>query len=302
MLNTEEGKSTFAGFRRTVRSKTPTVSVPKALRRLAVDFFRRRQTSCRFSRWRIAGVAICLGLTLSSLGQVSRAADDQRARDTVDRVARQFIRQSSIATVEMQITKEDTQRVISMQYWSVGEANILVRIRKPQEDARTAILKVGNKAWIYLPKANRTMTLPPSMMATSWMGSDLTLNDLVNQTRLTKDYDVATSFDGRRDGVAVFEYTLTPKPAAAVVWGKIIMVIRQADSMPIWLRYYDEGGKPVREITFSEYRTVSGKLIPTRLVVRPLDHAGEQTTVTYQDIVFDVPISDEMFSLKSLKQ
>jgi outer membrane lipoprotein-sorting protein len=202
----------------------------------------------------------------------------------------------------MQITKEDTQRVISMQYWSVGESNILVRINKPQEDARTAILKVGNKAWIYLPKANRTMTLPPSMMATSWMGSDLTLNDLVNQTRLTNDYVVATSFEGRREGVAVFEYTLTPKPAAAVVWGKIIMEIRQADFMPLWLRYYDEDGKPVREMTFSEYRTVSGRLIPTRLVVRPSDHAGEQTTVTYQDIVFDTPISEETFSLKNLKQ
>ena len=220
----------------------------------------------------------------------------------MDRVARQFIRQSSIATVEMQITKEDSQRVISMQYWSVGESSILVRIRKPQQDARTAILKVGNKAWIYLPKANRTMALPPSMMATSWMGSDLTLNDLVNQTHLTSDYVVTTSFDGRRDNVAVFEYTLTPKPAAAVVWGKIMMQIRQADFMPLWVRYYDEDGKPVREMTFSEYRTVSGKLIPTRLVVRPLDRAGEQTTVTYQDIVFDTPISEETFSLKNLKQ
>ncbi len=146
------------------------------------------------------------------------------------------------------------------------------------------------------------MTMPASMMATSWMGSDLTLNDLVNQTRLTSDYAVATSFDGQRDGVAVFEYTLTPKPAAAVVWGKIVMVIRQADLMPLWLRYYDEDGKPVREMTFSEYRTVGGKLIPTHLVVRPLDRTGEQTTVTYQDIVFDVPIGEETFSLKNLKQ
>ena len=285
-----------------MKGKAPSASVPETLRRLTVGFFRHRRTTSRFARWRIAGAAICLGLTLLGLGQVSQAADDQRARENVDRVARQFISESSIATVEMQITKEDFQRVVLMQYWSVGESNILVRIRQPQVDAGTAILKVGNKAWIYLPKANRTMTLPPSMMATSWLGSDLTLNDLVNQTRLTNDYVVATSFDGRRDGGAVFEYTLTPKPAAAVVWGKITMEIRQADIMPLWLRYYDEGGKPVREITFSEYRTVSGKLIPTRLVVRPLDKKGEQTTITYENIVFDVPIGEETFFLKNLKQ
>ena len=107
------------------------------------------------------------------------------------------------------------------------------------------------------------------MMMTSWMGSDFTLNDLVNQSRLTNDYAIATSFEGQRDGVAVSEYTLTPKPSAAVVWGKIIMEIRQADLMPVWQRYYDEDGKLVRELSFSDYKTVSGRLIPTRLVMRP---------------------------------
>ena len=110
------------------------------------------------------------------------------------------------------------------------------------------------------------------MMMTSWMGSDFTLNDLVNQSRLTDDYVIATSFEGQRDGVAVSEYTLTPKPAAAVVWGKITLEVRQADLMPIWQRYYDEDGKLVRELSFSDYKTyVSGRLIPTRLVMRPLE-------------------------------
>jgi hypothetical protein len=36
--------------------------------------------------------------------------------------------------------------------------------------------------------------------------------------------------------------------------------------------------------------------------MRPLDKKGEQTTVTYENIVFDVPIGEETFSLKNLKQ
>lgn len=269
-------------------------------------------------------VAICLGLTWLSLGQVSHAADDQRAREVVDRVARLFISKSSIATVEMQITKEDWRRNISMQLWSLGESNILVRIRRPQEDAGTAILKVGNKTWCYLPKANRTVKMPASMMMTSWIGSHFTLNDLVKENRLTNDYVIATSFEGKRDGVAVSEYTLTPRRAAVVVWGKITLEVRQADLMPLWQRYYDEDGKLVRELSFSEYKTVSGRLIPTRLVMRPLDKAGEkasagggvsvggvirpldqaveQTTITYENIVFDEPIDEETFSRRNLKQ
>jgi hypothetical protein len=141
---------------------------------------------------------------------------------------------------------------------------------------------------------------------TPWMGSDFTLNDLVKQSRLTDDYEIATSFEGQQDGVAVSEYTLTPKRAAAVVWGKITLEVRQADRMPVWQRYYDEDGMLVRELTFSEYKTVSGRLIPTRLVMQSMDKGGkkavEQTTITYKDIVFDEPISQETFSRRNLKQ
>lgn len=254
-------------------------------------------------RWQRVSVAICVGLIGLSLGQVSQAADDRRAREIVDRVAQLFISQSSIATVEMQIIKEDWQRKISMQFWSLGESKILVRILSPQEDAGTAILKVGNKVWYYLPKTNRTVKMPASMMMTSFMGSHFNLIDLVKESHLANDYVIAaTSLEGQRDGVAVSEYTLTPKPDAVVVWGKITLEIRQTDQMPVLQRYYDEDGKPVRELTFSVYKTVSGKLIPTRLVMRPAEPAGEQTTITYEKIIFNEPISEETFSLENLRQ
>jgi outer membrane lipoprotein-sorting protein len=256
--------------------------------------------------WQKGNVAICLGLMWLGLGQVSPSANDQRAREIVDRAARLFISKSSIATMEMQITKQDLQRTISMQFWSLGESNILIRIRRPQEDAGTAILKAGNKIWYYLPKANRTVEIRASMMMTSWMGSNFTLDDLVKQSRLTDDYVITATFEGQRDGVAVSEYTLTPKPTAAVVWGKITLEVRQADRLPVRQRYFDEDGKLVRGLTFSEYKTVSGRLVPTRLVMQSLDKSGqkvvEQTTITYEKIVFDTPISEEIFSLKNLKQ
>lgn len=246
-------------------------------------------------------MALGVGLALLSLGQMSHAADDQRAREIVDRVARLFSSKSSIATVEMQITNENWQRTISVQIWSLGD-KIRVRISSPREDAGTGVLKVGSDIWYYLPKADRTIKMPPSMTMTSWMGSDFTLDDLVKESHLTRDYFTALSFEGERNGVRVYEITLTPRPEAVVVWGKILLEVRQADHMPMWQRYYDEDGKPVRELTFSQYKTLSGRLIPTRLVMRPLDKAGEQTTIVYKNILFDVPISEEMFSLNNLKR
>ena len=249
-------------------------------------------------RWKTGSIAICVALSMLGLAQISPAAEDQQARAIVDRVTRLLISKSCTATVQMQVSKPGVQRQISMRFWSLGEANILVRILEPKDDAGTAILKSGGDSWMYLPKANRAIAMPPSMMMTSWMGSDFTLNDLVNQSRLTDDYAVVQAFDGQRDGVAVTEYTLTPKPTAAVVWGKITLQIRKADLMPIWQRYYDDDGKLIRELSFSDYKTVSGRLIPTRLVMRSLDKPGQQTTIAYANIVFDAPISEETFSLQ----
>jgi len=253
-------------------------------------------------RWQKRSLALCLGLTVLSLGQMSPAADDQPAREIVDRVARLFSSKSSIATVKTQISSENEQRNLSMKIWSLGAEKALVRLDSPPEEAGAATLKVGSNIWYYLPKAHRKIKIPASMTMTSWMGSHFTLDDLVKESSLTSDYVIRTSFAGTRDGVAVYEYTLTPKPAAAVVWGKIILAVRQVDLMPIWQRYYDETEKLTRELTFSEYKTMGGRLIPTRLVMQPVDKPGEQTMIVYEDIAFDVPIREETFSLRTLER
>ena len=253
-------------------------------------------------RWQKRIIAICLGLFWLGFGSVVHAADNSGARGRLSGVAPQLIGQSCIATIEMEIVKTDWQRKISMQFWALGGKKFLIRILQPKEDAGTAILKVGDTTWYYLPKANRTVEMLPSMMLSSWMGSHFTLSDLVSEGTLTDDYTTTTTFEGDRDGVAVSEYTLKPKADAAVVWGKIILEIRQADEMPVWQRFYDEDGKLVRELSFSDYKTVSGKLIPTHLVMRPSDPASEQTSLTFTDIVFDSPVSEDIFALKNLKQ
>jgi outer membrane lipoprotein-sorting protein len=254
-----------------------------------------------FTRWQKISAALVLGLALLSLAHTSYSADDQNAREAVERVASLFSSKSSIATVKMQISNEDGQRDLSMKIWSLGD-KVLVRIISPQGDAGTAILKQGSDIRYYLPKSNRTVKIPASMAMTSWMGSDFTIDDLVKEPFLTRDYSISTSFEGNRGGVAVYEYTLTPKTDAAVVWGKIVLQFRQADGVPTWQGYYGDDGKLARDLTFSEYKTKSGKLIPTHLVMQTADKAGAHTTIDYEDIAFDVPIGAETFSLSNLKQ
>ena len=78
------------------------------------------------------------------------------------------------------------------------------------------------------------------MMGGSWMGSHFTNDDLVKESRMADDYDTDITFEGVRDGTQIWEMTSKPKPNAAVVWGKLVVTVRKADSIPLQLLYFDE--------------------------------------------------------------
>ncbi len=230
------------------------------------------------------------------------AAQTINPDSVVDRVDRLLRGASSRGTVSMQIVTRQWSRSLDMDIWSLGHDYALIRVTAPAKEAGTATLKVKNDVWNYLPRVDRTIRIPPSLMAGAWMGSHFTNDDLVKESRLVEDYDIALSFDGVRDGTKVWEFTLRPKPNAAVVWGKIVMAVRQADLMPFVERYYDDAGKLARTITFSDYKTMGGREVPATLTVTPADKPDEHTVLTYRSLAFDVGLAPDFFSLQNLKR
>ncbi len=230
------------------------------------------------------------------------AAQQVNPDSIVDRVDKLLRGTSSRGTVSMQIVTRQWKRTLDMDIWSLGNDYALVRVTAPAKEAGTATLKVKNDVWNYLPRVDRTIRIPPSLMAADWMGSHFTNDDLVKESRLVVDYDITLGFDGVRDGTKVWEFRLTPKPNAAVVWGHIEMRVRQADLMPVWERYYDDAGKLARTITFSDYRVMGGRKVPADLTVTPADKPDEHTTLTYHHLEFDVGLRPDFFSLQNLKR
>jgi outer membrane lipoprotein-sorting protein len=244
-------------------------------------------------------VALLLTLILSFTASSVRADD---ARDLVDRVDRMLRGDSSTGTVEMSVVTQRWQRDMTLSIISEGTDKVLVKVLEPRREEGTATLKVGSDIWNYLPKIDRTIRVPSSMMMASWMGSHFTNDDLVKESRLIHDYEVRTSFEGVRDGVDVYEFTLTPLPDAPVVWGKIVMEVRKNDLMPTWSRYYGEDGKLRRTMEFSEHQRMGGRMVPARVRMVPVDKPGEYTEMRYRDLEFDIPIPSGTFSLAALRR
>ena len=238
---------------------------------------------------------------LAMLASVSPAQGQTDPLDIIERIDRLLRGDSSRALATMEVVTEHWERQMTMEMWSLGTEYSLVRLRAPAKDAGTATLMAGDDIWNYLPKVDRSIKIPSSMMGGAWMGSHFTNDDLVQESQMVDVYDVEVSFDGERDRLMVWELRLTPKPEAAVVWGHLEFLVRQDDYAPLWAKYYDEDGELARTMEYSEYSEFGGRLVPAVMDMRPADKPGERTTIRYDELEFDIDIDPSFFSLRNLQ-
>lgn len=262
-----------------------------------------RDRATWFALPRPGGAARRLARSLATLalllawGQAAAVDVDQLIRH-VDRLWRG---DTSQASMTMTVRTTRYQRTMTLEGWTRGKTHSLVVIREPVKDRGIATLKVNENIWNYLPKIDRVIKVPASMMSGSWMGSHFTNDDLIKESTFEDDYNATVSYEGVRAGRKVYELTFVPRPEAAVVWGKVVMVMQQENLAPIEATYYDEAGALMRTIRFDELRPVGARVIPMRLTLQPEDKPDESTVIVYRDIVFDVKIEESFFSLQSLK-
>lgn len=204
---------------------------------------------------------------------------------------------SSVSTMTMRITTPNWQRSLTMQGWSVGMDDTFIRILSPKKDRGVATLKKGREMWNYFPKINKTIKVPPSMMMGSWMGSDFTNDDLVREVSLVKEYEVE-----KKDENDNFRLVLMPKKETVTVWGRIEILVEQKSLLPIEQVYFNEKGEKVRTMTFSDVKEFSGKKLPAVMSMVPHNKEGHKTEVIYEELSFDQPLGDNVFTLRNLQK
>lgn len=204
---------------------------------------------------------------------------------------------SSSSTVTMDVKTKRFERTLSMESWSQGTEKSLIRILEPAKDKGVATLKVDQNLWNYLPNTDRVMKVPGAMMSGAWMGSHLSNDDLVRETRFSEDY----TFKLVEQTDALVTIECTPNPDAPVVWGKVV-VKATPEGVPTAQIFYDEDGEAVRTIAFEDVQTIGGRKVPLVMNVTPHDKPGEYTKLTFSKMQFDVELDASLFTLQSLKR
>jgi len=256
-------------------------------------------------RWRISRSLTLRFLVASTVFLCTYVTADDPAVPDVETIVKKidqlYRSETSAAKIEMQIVTPHWERTLAMQVWTKGMHKTFIRLTAPKKERGVATLRIRNEMWNYLPKTNKVMKIPPSMMMGSWMGSDFTNDDLVKESSMLQDYtyQLITPEDASADCLHI---QLTPREDSAIVWGKIIAAVQSGDHLPVWQKFYDEKGKLMRVLNFKEIKKFGDKTVPAVMEMIPQNREGHKTVVRFLEAEFNTTVDDNIFTRRNLQR
>lgn len=243
----------------------------------------------------------CFTLVVWAKTQPPSSDDPAFPRFVLRQIDDQYRGNSSHGFMEMRIQTRHWSRSLKMESWSMGRKYSLVKIIEPIKEKGSATLKTDTHLYTYLNKTGRTIKINASMMEGAWMGSHFTNDDLVQETELSEDFDATLHHSATWGKRPIYVFELIPKPGRPIVYGKIHVGVFVESLQPAYQLFFDEKGKKVKKMEYSDYRKTHNRFFPHKITMKPLDKFKEFTSIRWDKIQFDVQLNKAFFSVHRLK-
>jgi outer membrane lipoprotein-sorting protein len=255
----------------------------------------------------LLAIAVWVAPLAAPSAELEPAPEGADARAIAERAEESLRSERTFLAAKMTVKSPrlSSDRVVAFQNWDdrPGKRSF-IWIQTPTKDAGTTFLKLHPNLWMYIPRVERTLRIPPSMMLQSWMGSDFTNDDLVRESSALDDYEhrllgVDPAPEGH-DGKRAYVVEYIPHEDAPVVWGKIVTWIEVEHGTPLRQDFYDESGEQLRTMRFGAIQEIEGRHYPREWVMTPLDKQGHETRIRVDEIHFEAKIEDSVFTKRNL--
>lgn len=233
---------------------------------------------------------------------LNTTAQEVTAKDIIDYADKLMRGNSSYAEMEMTIIRPKWKRTLRFKSWSKGIDYSLIYITYPANEKGQTFLKRQKEMWNYIPSIERMIKIPAGMMMQSWMGSDLTNDDLIKGASIVEDYTHHIIKTESVQGYDCYVIKLIPKVDAAVVWGKILSWVTKEGYMTLKNEYYDEDGFLINRETLGKIKDVGDRIMPTYFEIIPIDKQGHKTVMEFTNLKFEIPLKDNFFSIQNMKR
>lgn len=236
-------------------------------------------------------IPICMFLFLGSL-----AFAQGEAEALLEQILGNLRGDSQRATLSMTVSEEGRESSFELRIYSQGQDRALIRVLAPAREAGQAFLNDGDNLFVYNPRLRRSLRLPPSGRSDSFLGSDLSYNDLAGDD--FRSFYTPRLLSEDESGVTL---ELIPAENAPTPYGKLELTAERPSLAPTGIRYFDQRGEVVKEASLADYAEVDGLYIPTRFEVRDLVR-GSRTVLVWRNAEFGLELPEACFSQQALER
>ncbi|MDD4645877.1 MAG: outer membrane lipoprotein-sorting protein [Bacteroidales bacterium] len=239
-------------------------------------------------------------LILSAWLPAHLMAQGPSAGKIIEQIDRNMASKSRTMTSTMIIHGERGARTMEMKTWTEGVEKSFTEYLSPARDKGTKMLKLGDQLWMFAPSADRIIQISGHMLRQSVMGSDLSYEDMMDDRKLTDVYNAVVVGPDQIGDRPCWVLELRAKAADAAYFMRK-MWIDQERNIPLKEEWYAKSGKLLKQIFLSEVKKIDGRWFPTKMVYKDMLKTGAGTEFIINDIRFDTPIPESMFSKASLR-
>lgn len=209
---------------------------------------------------------------------------------------------SNVMTMQMIVTTPDWTRENTMKSWSLGTDKAFVKILSPAKDKDTRFLKLEYNLWMYIPKVEKVIKIPPVMMMENFMGSDFSYDDMVKESNMVKDYIPHLVGQDTIEQEENYVLELVPKPDAPVVYEKLKLWVRTKDLIPTREEFYSEKKEIIKVMIFGDIKRMGDRFIPTYWEMTNLKKKDHKTIIKIQKAQFNIKIDTSIFTKRNLSR
>ena len=232
---------------------------------------------------------------------VSLNAQNPSVSEIIEKIDKNMSAESRIFTSTMIIHNKRNSRTVESKSWSMGENKSYTEYLSPPREQGTKMLKLENQLWIFSPSTDRIIQISGHMLRQSVMGSDLSYEDMMEDPHLLNHYTGKIEGEEKLDGRISWIISLTANtPDVAYQLQKVW--VDKDRFIPLKKELYAKSGVLLKRMELSDVKQIQGRWFPKKILFKDVLKDGDGTEFLIEDINFNSPIPDYIFSKASLKK
>jgi len=221
--------------------------------------------------------------------------------EILNKIDQNIYSRNRISISKMIIHGRRGSRTVESKSWVQGTEKSFTEYLAPAREKGTKMLKLEDRLWTYSPSTDRIIQISGHMLRQSVMGSDLSYEDFMEDSKLREIYDAEVIGEEILNERKCWILQLLAKNKNVAYHSRKVWVDQQR-YLGLKEERYAKSGKMLKIFETKEVFRINNRWYPKRMIFKDVLKRGKGTELIIDSIQFDVKIPYHIFSKAALRK